>query len=756
MGPAATRRVAFKSHLRAATVPAEAVYLVSEHNVTVLSGMSIERLAPLLDGTRTVEQLTMEVSSSVPADEVGQLLEQLAEAGLVEFLARPAGQESDEAATAYWSAAGIALDEAASALSGATVEIISTGGVNTAEAEQACSASGLIVREPGTGTADVSLVLCGDYLDPELSAVNAAQLTSGRPWLLAKPSGTTSWVGPVFQPGSGPCWACLAKRLAGNRHGRLIMQRILDQTGGGPRVPSLPATRAAGIQAAVLETAKWLAGFRYPEQQSVYILDTLTMRARHHQVAQRPQCPSCGDPAMVADLARRPPSITVRDIGGHDGNGQRALSLEEVRSQYGRLVDPVTGIVGELRRNPKSPSFLPAYLSGRNRAMTETGITALRAGLRASSGGKGATETEAEVGALCEAVERYCGTLDGDEYRIRDSYRGLGDAAIHPNDCQLFDERQFAGRAAWNAECMAFHRVPEPFDEGTVTDWTPVWSLLTGDRSLLPTSLLYFRPDVGRGPASVQADSNGNAAGTSLEDAILHGFFELVERDAVALWWYNRTRQPAVDLRSFPDAWLADVPERYAWLNREVWALDVTSDLGIPVMAAVSRRTDKPAEDLMVGFGAHFDPRVALRRAVTELGQLLPSVIDARADGTGYGPAEPHLLSWWTGVTADDQPFLRPDPAETARTARSYAYTRPAQLDLAAICEIARRAELDILVLDQTRPDVNMPVVKVIVPGLRHFWPRFAPGRLFEVPVQLGRLTEQTAYADLNPIPLYV
>jgi oxazoline/thiazoline synthase len=471
--------------------------------------------------------------------------------------------------------------------------------------------------------------------------------------------------------------------------------------GGSPRVPSLPATRTAGIHTAVL--------------------DTLTLRGRHRRVAHRPQCPSCGDPGMVADRARRPLSITVRDIGGHDGNGQRALGLEEVLREYGHLVDPVTGIVGELRRNPKSPGFLPAYLSGRNRAMAATGITALRAGVRASSGGKGPAETEAKVGALCEAAERYCGTLDGDEYRIRDSYRGLGEAAIHPNACQLFDERQFADRAAWNAGCMAFHRVPEPFDEGTVTDWTPVWSLLTGDHKLLPTALLYFSPDVGREPVSVQADSNGNAAGTSLEDAILHGFFELVERDAVALWWYNRTRQPAVDLYSFPDPWLADVPALFARLNREVWALDVTSDLGIPVMAAISSRTDKPAEDLMVGFGAHFDSRIALRRAVTELGQLLPSVIDARADGTGYRPTEPHLLSWWTRTTADGQPFLLPDPSETARTARSYSYTPPSQLDLTGICGIARRAKLDILILDQTRPDVNMPVVKVIVPGLRHF-----------------------------------
>jgi oxazoline/thiazoline synthase len=47
-------------------------------------------------------------------------------------------------------------------------------------------------------------------------------------------------------------------------------------------------------------------------------------------------------------------------------------------------------------------------------------------------------------------------------------------------------------------------------------------------------------------------------------------------------------------------------------------------------------------------------------------------------------------------------------------------------------------------------------VVKVIVPGLRHFWARFAPGRLYDAPVRLGRLDRATPYDDLNPIPLFM
>jgi bacteriocin biosynthesis cyclodehydratase domain-containing protein len=756
VNPADVSLVGFKSHVRAKVIPAEAVYLVSERGLTALSGSAIERLAPLLDGTRTTDELTREMSAHLSAAEVGQMLARLAKAGLISFIqptAASAARQGDEQARAYWDLAGIAPD-AAGATAGTSVEITAVGGADSAALSAACRVSGLTVSEPGGNGAALSVVICDDYLSQELEAVNAAHLASERPWLLAKPSGSAPWIGPVFRPGSGPCWACLARRLAGNRPGEFLMRRLLGAD--RPCAASLPAGRAAGAYLTALEAMKWLAGMRYDGQQDIYVLDTVSLLGGHHKVARRPQCPSCGDPGMVAARTRRPVTTVVRDIAAGDGNGHRALGLEDVLNRYGHLVDPVTGIVGELRRPAQCPEFLHACVSGRNRALTETTGAALRSGLRSHSGGKGATELEARVGALCEAVERYSGTLDGDELTIRDSYRGLGEAAVHPDACQLFHERQFAGRGRWNAGCVPYHQVPEPFDEHEVTDWTPVWSLTGGRQRLLPTALLYFRPDGWSRPTSVRADSNGNAAGASLEDAILQGFFELAERDAVALWWYNRTRHPGICLDSFDDPWVSRIPEMYGRIGREVWALDVTSDLGVPAVAAISRRNDKPSEDIMLGFGAHFDPRIALRRALTELGQLLPAVAGARADGTGYQVAEPHLMSWWRGATVHNQPYLLPHAGQAPRTAASYRYNRPGRLDLADICAVASNAGLDILVLDQTRPDINMPVVKVIAPGLRHFWPRYAPGRLYEVPVRLGRLAEQTAYEDLNPIPLYL
>jgi ribosomal protein S12 methylthiotransferase accessory factor len=69
-----------------------------------------------------------------------------------------------------------------------------------------------------------------------------------------------------------------------------------------------------------------------------------------------------------------------------------------------------------------------------------------------------------------------------------------------------------------------------------------------------------------------------------------------------------------------------------------------------------------------------------------------------------------------------------------------------------ACVNLAKREGLDFLVLDQTRPDIEVPVVRVIVPGLRHFYRRLAPGRLYDVPIKLGMRDRPLSESELNPI----
>ncbi|GAA2194134.1 TOMM precursor leader peptide-binding protein [Streptomyces bangladeshensis] len=746
-------RLGFKEHLTVQIVPGEAVYLVSGRRVTTLHGEEICHLAGLLDGVRSREAILREASGRLPVERTLRLLDRLVEAGLL--AERPARQADDAAERAYWAAVG--LGGGAAVRSAATVHTLAVGGVGPEALRAAVAAAGL--RTGPAAEAQLVLVACDDYLDPRLGELDREYREAGRCWLPIQLHGTETWIGPFLGVPDGPCWSCLAERLWRSRPVEHRLQQGLGRSGPLPRRPcAVPASLLAGLHLAVLEAVKWLAGHRHPGQQALWTLNGLVLSGSHHPVRRRPQCHDCGDPGLVAAQVEAPVVLTSRPKADSDGGGHRALPPEEMLRRYGHHVDPLTGLVREIRRDPRGPAFLNVFHAGHNLALAHHDPRGWRTGPRATSAGKGSTPLRARVSALAEALERHCGHLQGDEPMVRASCRALGAEAVHPDTVQLFAAEQFTDRGRWNREHGPFQQICEPFDEDREIEWTPVWSLTGNRRRLLPTALLYFGASRLAGRPYCLATSNGVAAGASLEDAVLQGFLELVERDAVALWWYNRLRRPGVDLDSFEDPWIAELRTVHASLHRAVWALDLTADLGIPTVVALSRRTDKAEEDITLGFGAHFDPRIALHRALTELNQMLPYVVEASADGTGYGTGDAEVLRWMRTARAAELPYLLPDPDRPATAPDTHPYQARADLreDVALAERIVHRAGLELLVLDQTRPDVGLPVARVIVPGLRPHWARFAPGRLYDVPVRTGDLTEPTRYEDLNPVPLFL
>jgi oxazoline/thiazoline synthase len=750
------QRVGFRRHLRAEVVSGDATYLFSERGVTALTGSQVEALAPLLDGTRDLAGVLRDMPAGTSAAQVETLVARLVEAGLVTHWSQP-GTGAQDGTLAYWDAARIDPVAAVARVATARVALICTGRTGSAAAEAALAGAGLSVSNGPDESADLSVVLCEDYLEPALAGIDAAHRAAGRPWLLAKPGGATVWIGPVFQP-PGACWHCLAVRLRAHRNAEVYVQTALGRSGPVARnAVSVPPLACAAGQLVTLETIKWLAGFRHRGQQCVWTLDSLDLHGRQHELRARPQCPHCGDPALVASAARRPVVLQQRRKLSCSGGGHRSEPPERVLQRYRHLISPVTGLVKEVERDRRGPEFFNVYRSGPNLALGARNLRGLTAALRVENGGKGTTPLQAEVSALCEALERHSGVFAGDEERVRGSLRSLGADAIHPNECLLFDERQFATRAAWNAAHGPFQHVYARFDPAAELDWTPVWSVSRNRHRFLPTTMLYYGAPATLRPVFCYADSNGNAAGSSLEDAVLQGLLELVERDAVALWWYNRTSAPGVDLDAFGEPWVDEMREVYAGLDREVWVLDVTSDLQIPAMVALSRRTAGDAEGIMFGFGSHQDPTVALLRALTELNQLMPAAVRSGRNGQFGCDDDPDAAHWLRYACVANQPYLVPDPAVRPRRPQDYRYLPCPDLagDIAVIRTRLEALGLEMLVLDQTRPDIGLPVVKVIVPGLRHFWARFGPGRLFDVPVRLGRLKKPTPYDRLNPVPLF-
>jgi len=287
---------------------------------------------------------------------------------------------------------------------------------------------------------------------------------------------------------------------------------------------------------------------------------------------------------------------------------------------------------------------------------------------------------------------------------------------------------------------------PPPFDRSVEIEWSPVWSLRDERFKYLPTSLLYFFYTGSSAAYQIHADSNGCAAGNSLEEAIVQGFLELVERDSYAIWWYNRLQRPELNLAHFDDSYVRDLQIQLADTGRRLWVLDITSDLGIPSFVALSHSIENSHDFVEYGSGSHFDARIALLRALTELNQFLSiGLIGARDAGTsGHDDSSPFYLRDHPYVTPNGDPATRPDfGLKFGRLDR--------REQVMACVQLAKRAGLDFLVLDQTRPDIEVPVVRVIVPGLRHFYRRFAPGRLYDVPVKLGWRDRPLSESELNP-----
>jgi ribosomal protein S12 methylthiotransferase accessory factor len=420
--------------------------------------------------------------------------------------------------------------------------------------------------------------------------------------------------------------------------------------------------------------------------------------------------------------------------------GYRTVSSRSTVARFRKHVSPLTGVVKRLERIEADMPMNTSFYAAHNFSAPAQSVDELRSGLSGGSFGKGSTAEQGEASALMEAIERYSGIFQGDEIRTTRRFTDFAEGeALLPNDVQLFSEKQFQSRHVHHHHDEDSQPTPDPLDPTAKTEWSPVWSLRDQRFRYLPTGLCYFFY------RDFHTDSNGCAAGNTREEAIVQGFLELVERDAYAIWWYNRLRRAEVDLSQFDDSYVRDVQAQFADAGRKVWVLDVTSDLGIPTYVAIMHWMQNGQENIEFGSGAHFDRRIALLRSLTELTQFLSIGLMGGASG------EKPTLDGVTPLKLENYPFLIPDDKPIVPPATGMKVQDNTRDQVLACVDIARQAGYDFMVLDQTRPDVEVPVVRVIVPGLRHFYRRFGPGRLYDVPIRMGLLDRPLREEDLTP-----
>ena len=568
--------------------------------------------------------------------------------------------------------------------------------------------------------------------EPEFPVVLVEDLVDVSAFLgeLSGPAHVVCLRGPSVVIASVQCLHCLSTRLGERRALEILAANLC----GLPFLPLRDFAAPTAAAAAADIIAKALSS-KTSDGLLEWTPDTGTVT--EHRLVRVPGCKSC-DPGGS--------SITgVGTFATDDGvivstDGYRSSPPEQTWDRYRHHVGNLVGAVPWVE--PLGRAELNVYGAGPNLARVGQNMSETMAGLRSGAGGKGTTPAAARAGALAEALERSSLIYRGDEPFIVSTFNDLPNA-VHPNSIQLFSERQLENvDQQWAAGYIApapdlFETVPRSFNPTVPVEWSQFQVLGSNQTRWVPASITWvLHPESRQGRYS--ACSNGLAAGNTLEEAVLQGLLETVERDSVALWWYPRCQRPGIDLDSIDDERVQIARRAIDRPGHRTWVLDLTADTGIPSCVAVSAADD--GTGILLGCGSHLDPIMAITRALTELAQIV-----------GYWETNKNHAAqeqrWFDTATLESEPWLAPTHLVPVGPTPEF---NSVQAALDFLVERLHGLGLEVLVKDCTRSDIGLPVVRTFVPGLRHFWRRLGPGRMYDLPPQLGWHDGPYQESDLN------
>jgi ribosomal protein S12 methylthiotransferase accessory factor len=262
-------------------------------------------------------------------------------------------------------------------------------------------------------------------------------------------------------------------------------------------------------------------------------------------------------------------------------------------------------------------------------------------------------------------------------------------------------------------------------------DWVPARLFPGNSRCMVPADLCLVRPDRPEQQPLSTSSSLGCASGPTIERALLSGLLEVVERDAAALWWLGANPARAVSMEALDEGGIPDLVRdlRRSTATRRTWFLDITTDLAIPCIVSLSFRAE--GGGFAHGVAARPTLGAAAAAAFLEMCQMEVAfhLVTAKLATRGeeaLTEVERRHKQRFDLLDPDQHGLLLP---------RLGAAVRPLQLsggDFHAVVEALDRLGLQCLAVDLTRPDIGIPVFKVIVPGLQPMPSKVRTARLEE------------------------
>ena len=396
-----------KPHLAAHLVSSEEVALLGESGRFGLRGKAYAAVVPLLDGKRSDDDIAARLRGRIAPELVYYALDELEAKG---YATRAGAAATDAAADAWWSGRAVAPPAA-------TARLVDAGAHRPA---LAALRKALATGRPRRGKAtDVIVIATGDYLDERLEKEIRAALPRARHVLPVRLAGATVWIGPLLQARTAGLFKVLLRRLRANRPTDVVARA---RGGTFPLLPAQGLPVTFDLAGAWIASAALAVGAGAPPPalaQGVITLDPWTLETDRHPISM-----SVGtakrDAGIAIVLSSAPKRFTAD--GGH-----RTCLPQETLARLEQVVSPIAGIVPDIEKVP-APSGMHVYRCVQVFDSVRIDPRANRViGRPSGAAGKGASDLQARVSCLAEAVERYSCGLHGNEKRRRARLGEVGD-----------------------------------------------------------------------------------------------------------------------------------------------------------------------------------------------------------------------------------------------------------------------------------------------------------------------------------------
>lgn len=564
-----------------------------------------------------------------------------------------------------------------------------------------------------------------------------------------------------FVPGESACARCIAIRW---QRLRSRQERDALERDGRMQSTGLSPFLASGSLRALIESLVDAA--TDPEREEppagslplVTVVDYESGLLRRYPVVPEPTCSCTSIPvdavesALVKWQRQDKPSPGV----------YRTRRLEEYPITFEAYANPVCGVLGEsLIPDTGSPTTAPV-----------TGYMFVRGSWLLHEffwSGHGDDYERSGRLAVLEGLERYAG-LKGSRVRptIRAARRDLPAASVDPRTCGLYTDDFYEREPMFVT-----------YSDDLEMNWVWGYSVSRDEPTLVPERLVYYL-DADASSNFVQECSNGCATGGSLEEAVLFGLLELIERDAFLAGWYGGAPLREIDPATVPGDDIQFMLARMRLIGYDVRLFDNRMDLEVPVVTAVAVNRDPEANgQICLAAGASLDPADAVRAALCEIASYAPTFVErvtgqleavtAMARDYSLVTDLPHhpLLFGLPEMLPEIDFLLGDERAEPfAEVYASWEARRPRTHDLVddlRFCiEAVERVGHEVVVVEQTSPEQQMIGVHtacVVVPGLLPIdfgWGKQrAPHlpRLKQALVRAGYADETWDHADAHLVP---